>query len=213
MSKRFRFIFFAILIAEIIAGEFNLIFGIYLLKPLIVGSLIYLVFKAETELKSAFVVALVSSLFGDIFLMLTNENFFVPGLGCFLLTHVLYSWIFIKKATFKLLPTFGLLTAIGLFYWLVLHKNIPTNLLIPVVIYMIVISLMGVILNSVRTNRQSVQPWLGIGALLFILSDSLIAINKFVVSIPFPTLLIMSTYGVAQFLITTGYLRLSANKE
>jgi uncharacterized membrane protein YhhN len=54
---------------------------------------------------------------------------------------------------------------------------------------------------------------LPLGAVLFIISDSLIAINKFVGDIPFPTLLIMSTYGVAQLFITKAYLKIFSDSS
>jgi uncharacterized membrane protein YhhN len=46
-----------------------------------------------------------------------------------------------------------------------------------------------------------------IGAVLFMISDSLIAIDKFATPIPYPTLFIMGTYVFAQYFIAVGVLK------
>ena len=52
------------------------------------------------------------------------------------------------------------------------------------------------------------------GALLFITSDSLLAINKFYSSFQYAGILIMLTYGIAQLLITLGAARyISSNSK
>jgi uncharacterized membrane protein YhhN len=57
-----------------------------------------------------------------------------------------------------------------------------------------------------RQNRTSTLSFYLVfsGAVIFLLSDSIIAINKFMVSVFYDRLLIISTYMIAQFLITTG---------
>jgi uncharacterized membrane protein YhhN len=63
---------------------------------------------------------------------------------------------------------------------------------------------------------QSSLPmrWAVLGAVLFIISDSLIAVNKFIYAFPFDSYLIMSSYYVAQFMLVTGILNsLNRNKD
>ena len=68
---------------------------------------------------------------------------------------------------------------------------------------MLVIVVMGVLAALSCVNHWFVV----VGACLFIASDSIIAINRFLVSVPNSSLLIMSTYYPAQLLITAGTLR------
>lgn len=207
MTKRFTALFVCISLCEIICGELNFIIGVYLLKPLIVSSLIYYIYNRGNLKENLFITALCFSLLGDIFLMLEVEGAFLFGLGSFLLTHVLFIFIFWKKAKFRTISILPLVVIVGLFYYLVLYANVPAEFRIPVILYMLIITLMGITLSSVPINSGTFLSPLSIGALLFIFSDSLIAVNKFVVDIPYPTLLIMSTYAAAQFLITKGYLQ------
>ena len=54
-----------------------------------------------------------------------------------------------------------------------------------------------------RVSEASFYP-VFVGALLFILSDSLLAFDKFLVPIPHAGVLVMSTYIAAQYLIVEG---------
>ena len=82
------------------------------------------------------------------------------------------------------------------------------ELRLPVVVYAGV--LMFMVLNALfrfrRTNAQSF--WMSFaGAVLFMLSDSILAINKFLEPVPNAGLLVMSTYLAGQFLIVRGLIR------
>ena len=76
-------------------------------------------------------------------------------------------------------------------------------MLFPVVVYLLVIVAMGVMAALGGVNHWFVV----VGACLFIASDSIIAVNRFVASVPNASFLIMSTYYPAQLLITAGALR------
>jgi uncharacterized membrane protein YhhN len=201
-----------ILIVEIIAGEFGYTLGVYLLKPAIVSSLILLVAKKGFLKNWQFITALAFSLLGDIFLMVGLPSLFLLGLGSFLLTHLFYINIFRRKATFKPVVIAAFLAIVTIFFFTVLKPNVPADFLLPVFIYMLVITAMGITASSVQSKNQTTSL-LAVGAVLFIISDSLIAIDKFVGDIPLPTLLIMSTYGVAQLLITKSYLKIFPNSS
>lgn len=211
ISKKFT-LFLVILCLEIISGEIGFTTGVYILKPAIVGSLIYTVAKHGFRENSAFIAALVFSLLGDILLMLPSENLFLFGLGSFLVTHLFYIAVFRKKATFKPFLTVAFLISVIGFFLLILNNKIPEALTLPVLIYMFVITVMGITASSINGNKIAVYS-LSIGAILFIISDSLIAVNKFTTPIPYSTLLIMSTYGIGQFLITKGYLAVFQDKS
>jgi uncharacterized membrane protein YhhN len=59
-----------------------------------------------------------------------------------------------------------------------------------------------------RKNKVSEKSYFTVlaGAILFVFSDSLIAINKFAVGIPKSGIWIMTTYILAQYLIMSGLL-------
>jgi len=74
------------------------------------------------------------------------------------------------------------------------------ELLIPVVAYMSVLLLMG--MSSVLSRKTN--AWLVLGGLSFVISDSIIGLNKFYSPIPDAHLLIMVTYYFAQFALFKG---------
>jgi uncharacterized membrane protein YhhN len=76
------------------------------------------------------------------------------------------------------------------------------NLQLAVVAYLIAIVTMGLF------AFQSSLPmrWAVLGAVLFIISDSFIAINKFIYPIPYESYWIMSSYYVAQFMLVKGFI-------
>jgi uncharacterized membrane protein YhhN len=78
---------------------------------------------------------------------------------------------------------------------------------LPVILYAIVILLMlsGAINRIDKVNKKSFLLVLA-GAILFVVSDSAIAINKFSIKFEYSGIVIMSTYIVAQYLIITGYI-------
>lgn len=76
---------------------------------------------------------------------------------------------------------------------------------IPVMAYMFVISVMA-ILAGYRYKRVNLLSFrmIYLGAVFFVISDSALAFNKFVQPYSFAGFLIMSTYMIAQYLITIG---------
>ncbi len=156
--------------------------------------------------------ALFFSWCGDIVLqfMQKDELFFVIGLISFLIAHIFYIIFFTRfsgskyiiKKPYLILP----FLAYGFFLMWILYPDLA-DMKIPVSIYALVILLMSATaLNRIdKVDRKSFL-FVFIGAILFTLSDSLIAINTF--SFPFDAsrFLIMSLYVTAQFLIIEGCL-------
>ncbi len=182
-------------------------------KPLIMASLIiyYRNSTTRTPLDKFVVPALVFSLIGDSLLLFQKDNslFFLGGLGVFLLAHLVYSFLNFNlvnddqrkiKLYWQDLP----IIALGFIVFLLIKEGVG-NLQIPVLCYIVVISIMGISARQrwKRADRQSF--WLIMsGALSFMLSDSLLAINKFTQPIDNSGFWIMLTYILAQFLIVRG---------
>jgi uncharacterized membrane protein YhhN len=152
--------------------------------------------------------ALLFSAAGDVFLGLGGERLFVPGLASFLLTHVLYAAIFVRASRTSRAPLAGwrkvALVVVPVFaasFAAALFPNLG-GLAGPVVLYMIVIVTMVVL--SLRLNTWMVP----VGAMFFVVSDSLLALDKFLWSAPWISPVIWITYALAQLLIVNGLLRL-----
>lgn len=158
-------------------------------------------------------IALLFSWIGDILLLGDEPAFFLSGMIAFVMTHVSYSFTFlkIKQVTLKdrsyfIIPFFALLVfSLLVFFYL---KDDLGSYLLPVLLYMIFISLMASLAIHTRTNTKietlSLYTFIP-GALLFVVSDALLAINMFKLHHIVLEVLVMLTYGLAQFFITRGF--------
>ena len=167
----------------------------YAAKPLalvaLIGVALTLVPESEGR-RTWFVVALVLSLAGDVFLVVPR-NLFVAGLASFLLGHLAYVAGFgLGEAWPWILGVLVVSTAIATPVVRALVRDGHRELLGPVVAYLAVISLMVACAIGDGDGRAVV------GAVLFLLSDSLIAWNRFVRPLAWAPVTIMVTYHVAQ---------------
>ena len=151
--------------------------------------------------------ALALSALGDLLLALKNqERFFVWGLGSFLLAHVAFLAAFVPYTDVPkgaaLLAIIGVLAGAGL----LLRVLVPRlgKMMVPVLGYFTVIMAMVAAALLVREAL-----WiLGAGAMLFALSDSLIAVRKFLQPFPRINEAVWITYCAAQFMMTAALLML-----
>ncbi len=144
---------------------------------------------------------LIFCLGGD--LLLLNEGLFVFGLLSFLIAHLLFLLAFFFKSNHHhSIGVLGILSFIGASYYYFLLDDLG-DLSIPVLIYIVVIILMawrGI--NLARSHSQHVYKLIGLAVLLFMISDALIAFNKFKMSFELSSILILSTYWLSIFLIS-----------
>jgi uncharacterized membrane protein YhhN len=216
--KTFTLVFAIIFLLNILAqtdilNDFNI-----LIKPLICIALAIYLYKNVNMLAGfnrLVFAGLIFSLFGDCFLLFagTDIYFFLYGLVSFLLAHIVYSFAFFRD--FKNNPQeskfYGnlMLFVLGVFTlsFYTFIRDYLNDFRIPVMVYMFVISVMA-ILASYRYKRVNLLSFRLIlfGALFFVISDAALAFNKFVEPYPFSGILIMSTYMIAQYLITMGAL-------
>lgn len=222
MKRTFLYLFVLVSIGEIIAMLTDASLVHMICKPAIMIMLgLYYWMTQHSRQESISVplgVAIIFSCAGDVFLMLqqSNSNFFMVGLGAFLIAHVFYIFAYkqhqgetsadelqgLRKIRFALpivLSGTGLIT--------ILYNHLG-DLKIPVVIYAGVLTYMvlAALFRFGKTNVISFAMVFG-GAILFMISDSLIAINKFLEPLPQAGFWIMSTYITAQFLIVRGILK------
>lgn len=185
----------------------------YVTKPLLMPALAFYFYRSVpvTPLNRYVFMALLLSFLGDTLLMFSSlsATFFILGLTSFLLAHLVYVVINMSavnvagqglKPQWQDLPF--LLYGFVIFAFL---KGGLGDMYFPALAYTVVICIVGLTARKrwKRTDNQSF--WLVMsGAIAFLLSDSLLAINKFLEPLPQPDLLVMSTYVLAQFLIIRG---------
>lgn len=207
MQKGKIYLYFLLLGLNILAGIFSVEMLLYLTKPLLMPVLIWILWssKSSPRLKIWLTVALLFSLMGDVFLLGSGQSYFIVGLGSFLIAQLCYVFIFKRKFDFKPLLLLPIGAYFGLFVFGILWGQIEANLQIPVYVYMFAIMGMGITALMRQTGQKSYLSVL-VGAILFILSDSFIAINTFVHGIPLASFWVMCTYGLAQYFILSGLL-------
>jgi uncharacterized membrane protein YhhN len=209
--------FIVVSIGQLLSGPLASEMVHFICKPLIMIFLgVYYLSSVEVEHRSmAVAVAVFFSLLGDVLLMLQikSEHFFVFGLASFLVAQMFYIFAYRQhrleshpdelQGVQRIRLAFPVILAgSGLVF--ILYPSLG-SLRIPVVVYSVVIVTM--VLNALfrygRTGTKSF--WMVfIGAVLFMISDSTIAINKFLKPVNAAEFIVMSTYITAQYLIIEG---------
>jgi len=205
-------------IAFIVLESIGVIWISIAVKSLIIPLLIwlYLMFTPGhwNRFHSLIIIALVFSWIGDILLQLTQfrESFFLVGLASFLVTRLIYMAAFFMTPGKNVLffRKFYLILPVALYGWGILYLLSVGlgDMKLPVTVYTVVI--LGMLLASInrerKVNRQSFLLVFA-GAILFVLSDSMIAINRFTQPFELARVAIMSSYFTAQYLIAIGCTR------
>lgn len=146
-------------------------------------------------------VALGACLVGDVMLML--PGLFLPGLAAFLIGHLAYLARWRQDAPW--LPSRAALlgcAAAGALMLAVLWSHLDTVLRVAVPAYVGVIVLMAAQALGRATVLRTPAAWgVAAGSLCFMLSDSLLALNRFVTPLPQATLWVLGSYYLAQWLL------------
>jgi sterol desaturase/sphingolipid hydroxylase (fatty acid hydroxylase superfamily)/uncharacterized membrane protein YhhN len=163
--------------------------------------------RRPTPAFALLLLALAFSLAGDVFLMLSG--YFIPGLLAFLCAHLAYIALFRQgQAWFPRRGALALTLAFGTGMYVVLWQGgLPPGLRLPVAAYVLVITLMAAqAIGRAQVLRGSAAWQAALGAGCFMLSDTLLALNKFVTPLPLSALWVLASYYVAQLLIVRGTL-------
>ena len=208
VERRFVTLFLVLSLFEMLVIILNLPLR-WASKPLIMISLIiyfwYSTKKVQgTRLRQIFLAALVFALLGDIFLLV--ESWFVFGLGSFLIMQALYAFCFLKSPGIERKRI-----------WLVSITLIAVLIFMNVILWPYLGDLGGAVLVytlaiTFMTWTAFVRPsgvirytYVCLGAILFLISDSIIALNQFHPSVHIADWSVMATYIPAQLLIVLGY--------
>jgi uncharacterized membrane protein YhhN len=185
----------------------------WLCKPLATALIFLLAWHAQPPLSMRYrrriLAGIACSLLGDVLLMLP-QDLFVPGLVAFLCGHLCFIAAFLDDSRFGAHPAWLLASfAYGAVNLYLLWDSIGVALRIPVIVYVAVLaSMVGQALGRARTfvlhdsTRRA-----AVGALLFMLSDTLLAWNRFHAALPLANLWVLSTYYLALWWIARSVRR------
>jgi uncharacterized membrane protein YhhN len=213
MNKSIAFLYFLVLTADLIA----LFTDMPLLHALAKSGLmpLLLLFTAFHQNRSnntitALSLALLFSWAGDVLLLFDKKAplFFMAGLAMFLAAHIAYIYLFtsVKKLDEQKKRTWHVLLPVIAYTVLFISFLYPYlgNLRVPVILYATVLSTMFYQAGTAYPFATTKGKMIASGAFLFVLSDSLLAMNKFYAPFPLAPQAVMFTYALAQWLITFG---------
>lgn len=181
-----------------------------LLLPCIILLYLWLSYTMHKQIHILEIIALLSGWAGDVLLLSKKDGFLFAGLVSFLAGHIVYILLFFSFCSLGFSPTLFCAIVLYAIYGWILYKRIavhvPKPFKAPVIIYLFVILSMsctaGLLYHSI-----SFLSWLMIwgGSLLFVASDTLVAIEKFCN----PNIRgVMELYVPAQVLLMIGVLLL-----
>jgi len=167
--------------------------------------LIAIIFPAiELNYKIFIVAGLLFSLLGDIFLIFPEQHF-KRGLIAFLFGHICYIIAFIVSTKIQFTYWIFLPIAVGAIIYLQYIIPYSGKTKFPIIIYIVIITIMGWLaierLNSAPTLRTFLAA---IGAVLFMISDAVLALNKFKKPFFSAEFIILTTYYIAQWCLAVS---------
>jgi len=214
-SRIFLYLFIFDLLIDLIAvyKGWAMIRGIT--KPLLMILLLVFVsirLEKVTLEKRLVQLAIFASFLGDIFLLMDKGDsiWFIFGLVAFLIAHIFYIVLFVRirrknqpRRKLNFIVLILLAAYVGSFFYL-LYPSLGT-LKIPVIIYALVLAgMLGMAFHAFDLAKQTYGLITVMGAFLFLISDSLLALNKFYSTFFLSGVLIMFTYAIAQLFIVLG---------
>lgn len=218
MKKEFWIIaFVAVLVTDLTGIQLHNEQLQYIFKPILIPVFIgYFLSQTKiwtTNLKKWILTALFFSWAGDVLLMFEPKNkiFFLMGLSAFLIAHLFYIVFFHNvRLKEKVKSNLWLLLIVVIYYAVLISILSPHlgDMKLPVRIYGIFISFMFMLaMHMLFIKNKTAGRWMMGGAFLFVVSDSILAINKFYQSFEVAGILIMLTYGLAQLFIVHGAIK------
>lgn len=155
------------------------------------------------EIRRWVVVGLVLSLVGDIALLWPYQGF-LPGLAAFLIAHLCYLRAFTRRHRLAapIQPFVVYLLVASLILGL-MWTELPVTLRWPVLAYVVCLVAMAAQAAVIWRTGQARGDVLALGGALFVVSDTLLAINRFIAPMPLASLAILGTYWAAQWCIAS----------
>lgn len=223
MSATWALVYTAIGICEVLSHAVDLLWLHFITKPMLMPAIMMYYQQNATTLNSlsiSCVGALICCWIGDIFLLMKHiRKYFMAGVVCFLIGHLLLIYTFYEQSwpqrttetvsdinlmnIYLSIPpiVLGIVTVGTIYPYMSSLRNI-------VIVYGCIITLMAV-RSASRYGYTSMESFWTIyyGSIIFLISDSLLAVNKFYRPLPKADVWIMSTYIVAVYMIIQGLLK------
>jgi uncharacterized membrane protein YhhN len=178
----------------------------YFFKPLTILLIIVIATNQDSHISPSYKVLIITGLFfslaGDVFLMLKKSDLFIQGLSAFAAAHLVYLIAIVNDIGFQF--NIYVFTPIIIFQTLFLwkiqsHLGSKKKYVLIYVFIIIVLLWQAISRATIITNEFYLLAALGI--LLFTISDSVLAYNKFVRNLRFAQIIILTTYYSAQILL------------
>ena len=192
----------------------------YITKPIVmIGLILYFVFRVPiTPARLPFLLGLIFSLLGDIFLIPKGTRWFLVGMGAFSITQLMYIWGF--NLSMVKLPVFivGVVALVGgvVLIHLVVNRFSQSSsinkAILPFIkgygalVFAMTMSALLCLARPAWSDWAAVMA--GIGGILFFLSDGMIGLDKLDKRLPKYRFWIIFTYHLAQFLIVGAVIQL-----
>jgi uncharacterized membrane protein YhhN len=194
---------------------------IRLITKLLLLPILILYLAAEPGKTSPVVyIGLFCSFMGDLLLTRSGEIFFLLGMLAFIGTHICNILFFYRlqkgypgKPVNLVLAVVVLAVISGGVYFLLADQL--GSFRVPILVYMAIISLMAVMATQTWVHPGLIQTSIRCfipGAALFVLSDGLLALNKFLLHTGSIDVAVMFTYGMAQYLLVKGFVAVKKDK-
>ncbi len=222
MKKFLLHLLFSLIVFAVLIGE-------YLQSPqidqfskpfLMIWIGVYFLGHSKNMDKSVVALAALGFLFswvGDLFMMYAADFlYFILGISSFLVVQILYVFLFLrtinisgKKPFLKKKPVWLIpYIAFGLMVYILLFPHLDAVLRLAIFVYMVALLTMSAMaLNRFGNGHPISFTLVFVGSLFFVVSDTLIAVNRFFAEIPYEGLFVMITYIAAQYLIMKGILK------
>ena len=179
---------------------------VYVFKPLTMVFICLIAILGQATFpfyKYMIIIGLLFSLAGDVFLMLPSDRF-LAGLGACLIAHLFYIAAFLSEISaltwWPLVP----LVIYGIVIYIIVASSLG-KLKLPVLIYVVVILIMAWLAwERWGQTGQSGALLAFVGAVLFVISDTILAINRFRGAFKPSRALNLTTYFAAQWLIASS---------
>jgi len=175
----------------------------WLFKPLTTLAIAAMVWRTPSSLpryRAWLLVGLALSTAGDVFLMLPFDAF-VAGLASFLLAHVAYLLALRQREPlFAARWPFALYAVVAAGVLSQLWPGLPEPLRVPVIVYVVVLAAMAAQALAVWWRRRDGAAMCGAwGGACFVLSDGLLAWDRFVAPFAAASLAVLASYWLAQW--------------
>ena len=201
LNKRSITLFLGALFLHLVALWFFDVTPIAITKVALLPLLYGLCLLINKQVPLGWTIAILFSWIGDILLLrqFGGGTFFLAGMGAFLIAQLAYCRLLFERGARLSVVAIAIIAAVVIAVeWTLASTAADLTIRIGIGIYGAI--LLAMMMLALSLKQRFTNP-IKIGAILFVISDSLIALRMFAIPDYHPTLLrtvVMLTYGLAQ---------------